>query len=126
MTKKKCPHSRYDKQQLITAVRAVADNRMSSVKASRLYHIPESTIRSHVRYPLLHVGAGRKFYLSSKQERYLVELIKALESIGVRLTKIVLKKVVGEFIGFVSTDPRFNRDYTSFFFYKNVIAIFVL
>ncbi|CAF1542211.1 unnamed protein product [Rotaria sordida] len=92
MSNKKRPHSRYDKQQLINAVRAVTDNRMSSVKASHDYHVPQSIIRTHVRNTSLRIGAGRKFYLSSKQERYLVELIKALESIGVRLTKIVLKK----------------------------------
>ena len=114
MSNKKRRHGRYDKQQLINAVQAVTDNRMSSIIASHLYHAPESTIRTHVQNTSLQFGAGRKFYLSSKQERYLIELIKALKSIGVRLTKVVLKKVVGEFIGCVSNDPRFNREYSFF------------
>ncbi|CAF5040383.1 unnamed protein product, partial [Rotaria sp. Silwood1] len=108
MSNKKRPHSRYDKQQLIRAVRAVVDNEMTSMESSIHFHIPESTIRSHVRNPSLHVGAGRKFYLTSKQEHYLVDLIKTLEKTGVRLTKMVLKKVIGEFINYTSTDNRFN------------------
>ena len=115
MSNKRHPHGRYDTQQLINAVRAATDNQMSPVKASRVYHIPESTIRSHIQNTSLRLGAGRKFYLSSKQERYLVELIKALESIGVHLTKIVLRKVVGEYIGCISSAPRFNREYAIFY-----------
>ena len=49
MFNKKRPHVRYDKQQLINGVRAVTDNQLSSMKASRVYHIPESTIRSHAQ-----------------------------------------------------------------------------
>ncbi|CAF5040384.1 unnamed protein product [Rotaria sp. Silwood1] len=118
MSNKKRPHSRYDKQQLIRAVRAVVDNEMTSMESSIHFHIPESTIRSHVRNPSLHVGAGRKFYLTSKQEHYLVDLIKTLEKTGVRLTKMVLKKVIGEFINYTSTDNRFNGKYTLLFHFN--------
>ena len=88
---------------------------MTLMKSSTHFHIPESTISSHIRNPSLRISAGRKFYLTPKQEHYLVDLIKTLERTGVRLTKVVLKKVIGEFINYTSTDNRFNGKHTLFF-----------
>ena len=115
MSNKKRLHSQYKKQQLIEAICAVVDNEMTLMKSSTHFHIPESTIRSHIRNPSLRIGAGRKFYLTLKQEHYLVDLIKTLERTGVRLTKAVLKKVIGEFLNYTSTDNRFNGKHTLFF-----------
>ncbi len=71
----------------------------------------------------MHIGADRPFYLTTKQEVYFVELIKSLEVIGVRLTKIILRKVVREFIRFVSNNPRLDREYLRFD--VNIILILV-
>ncbi len=57
------------------------------------------TKRAHGLYdkqPSMNIGAGRRFYLSLKQESYLVEIIKSFQLIGVRLTKPILKKLSGE------------------------------
>ena len=96
----------YEKQQLIDAVTSVLDGEMTSVYASKFYHVPQGTIRTHVNNVTLGIGAGRRVYLNEEKEGYLVDLIKSLEFIGVRLTKSVLKKVVGEYITRVSDDPR--------------------
>ena len=84
-----------------------------------MYHALEITIRTHVQNTSLHFGVGRKFYLSSKQEHYLVGLIEAPKLMGVRIKKVVLKKVVGEFIGYALSGLRFNRKCAFF----NVITI---
>jgi len=41
---------------------------MTSVKASQLFNVPKSTIRTHVGKPSLHIGAGQSFYLTKKQD----------------------------------------------------------
>ncbi|CAF3636594.1 unnamed protein product [Rotaria sp. Silwood1] len=79
----------YPKENLLEAIRLAKEKQMTSVEASEYYHVPQSTIRSHISNDLLRVDAGRPFYLSSKQEPYLVELIKSLDEIGIRLTKNV-------------------------------------
>ncbi|UJR12801.1 hypothetical protein I4U23_016974 [Adineta vaga] len=102
----------YPKENIMKAVTAVLNGEMTSLKASDEYHVPPGTIRTHVRNLSLGVGGGRRCYLTHKQECYLVDMIKGLEIIGVRLTKSVLKKVLGEYIKLVSNDSRFK---TSFF-----------
>lgn len=41
--------------------------------------VPQSTIWSHIKKNLSRLGADRPFHLSSKQEAYLVELVKEVE-----------------------------------------------
>ena len=81
---------------------------MTSVKAAEVYHIPESTIRSHVNKPMMQIGGGRHFYLNEAKEVHLVEMIKSLEKIGVRLTKFVLRKVIDEYLRLTIKDARFK------------------
>ena len=95
---------------------------MTSVKASEFYHVSQSTIRSHINNDLLHVGAGRPFYLSPKQEIYSVELIKSLDEIGIRLSKNVLMKIIGEYLRLAINDARFNSKVLS----SNVIYILII
>lgn len=98
----------YDKEQLIAAVRAVRKKQMTSVKASKVYKVPESTIRSYTTKPGLRYGAGRSFYLTHNQEHYLVELIKSFGNIGIRLTRMILRQIVRQYIKLVTNDPRFE------------------
>ena len=104
--KKVAPRGQYDKQQLIDAVTAVLDGEMTPVFASTNYGVPQSTIRMHATNTSLGIGSGRPVYLDKKNEGYLVDLIKSLECAGVRLTKNVLKKVIGEYIISVSDTQR--------------------
>ena len=67
-------------------------------------------------------GAGRPFYLSPKQEIYLVELIKSLDEIGIWLTKNVLMKIIGEYISWAINDARFNSKVLS----STVIYILII
>ena len=69
----------YPKEQLVEAVRAVQEGKMTSVQAAEAYNVPQGTIRSHTNDQYLRIGAGRSSYLDSEQEAYLVELIKSLE-----------------------------------------------
>ena len=84
--------SGYSTEQLIDAVKAVKEGKMTSIKAAEVYHIPESTIRSHTSNPSLRIGAGRSYYLSEKKEYYLVDLLKSLNDIGIRLTNVAVKR----------------------------------
>ncbi|CAF1483103.1 unnamed protein product [Adineta ricciae] len=105
------PRGRYDKEQLIDAVTAVLDGEMTSVLASTNYGVPQSTIRMHTTQTSLDIGSGRPVYLDKKKEGYLVDLIKSLECAGVRLTKNVLKKVIGEYIISVSDTQRLKSEW---------------
>lgn len=101
----------YSKEQLVEAIRAVKDGKMTSVKAAEHYKVLSSTIRCHVNEYSSRIGGGTSSYLNPKQEEYLVEAMKSLESIGVRLTKPVLKKVCGEYIQLVSKNSRYTSKY---------------
>ena len=103
----------YDKEQLISAIRAVEEKKMTSTKAAKVYGVPSSTIRSHLNNSTLCIGAGRPFYLNKKKESYLVELIKSLSLIGVRLTLVILYKLVGEYLCLVSKVPRLHGTFTA-------------
>jgi hypothetical protein len=58
----------YDKEQLISAIRAVKDKKMTSIKAAEVFGVPSSTIRSHLNDSSLRIGAGRPFYLNKKKK----------------------------------------------------------
>ena len=111
MSSTKRRRSGYSKEQLIDVVKAVKEGKMTSVEAAEVYHIPESTIRSQTSNPSLRIGAGRSYYLSEEKEGYLVDLLKSLNDIGIRLTNVVVKKIIGEYIGLVTGDPRFTDRY---------------
>ena len=98
----------YPKEKLQNAIRAVTEGSLTSVKASEFYGVPQSTIRSHVNHPSLRIGAGRSSHLNTDEENHLVDLIKSLEKIGVRLTRAVLQKVVIEYLRLIKTDPRWK------------------
>jgi transposase-like protein len=108
MSTNKRTRSKYPKEKLQEAARAVIEGSMTSVTAAETYGIPQSTIRSHVNHPTKRIGAGRSSYLDQEKERHLVELIKSLEQIGVRLTKPILRKVVNEYLRLTTDDPRFK------------------
>ncbi|CAM4850469.1 unnamed protein product [Rotaria magnacalcarata] len=112
----------YSKQQLIDAVRAVKEGEMTSVKAADEYKVPAGTIRFHVNNDSLRIGGGRSFYLSSKQEDYLVELIKSFETIGVPLTKIALRMIVGQYIKLVTNDSRYKKNQPSIHWLKKFLV----
>lgn len=103
--------SLYPKEQFATANDAVRNGKMTSVKASQVYSVPQSTVRSHIIKPELRIGAGRQSYLTKKQEEYLVEIVKSLGKIDVRVTKALLKKIAGEYIKVVTNDKRLCGKY---------------
>ena len=111
MPKVKKQRGLYSKEKLVEAVRAVMNGEMTSIEASIEHHIPSSTIRMHVNNPSLNIGSGRPFYLSLKQEGYLVDVLLSLESMGLRLTKGVLQKIAGEYIQLVANDHRLESEY---------------
>ncbi|UJR24374.1 hypothetical protein I4U23_005751 [Adineta vaga] len=96
----------YLKEKLEEAIRDVKEGRMTSADASREHNVPSSTIRCHVNGISPRIGAGRSSYINSEQEKYLVEMIKYLEGVGVRLTKEVLRKICNEYVNLVSNNFR--------------------
>jgi transposase-like protein len=110
MSGPKRSRSNYPKEKLQNAIRAVAEGTLTSVKASEFYGVPQSTIRSHVNHPSLRLGAGRSSHLNVEEENHLVDLIKSLEKIGVRLTQTVLRKVIIEYFRLIKKDPRWKDD----------------
>ena len=97
MFKTKRQRRLYLKEQLVAAIDAVKAGNMSSVKVSRVYGVPQSTIRCHINNPELRIGPVRRYYLTRNEEKYLIGLIKYLEKISVRLTKAIFKRTAGEY-----------------------------
>lgn len=98
----------YSKEDLMKAVHEVKEGKMNSFEAANHYKVPSSTIRCHVNEYSSRIGAGPPFYLNEQQETYLIETIKSLEAIGIRLIKPVLKKVCSEYMQMVSTNSRYS------------------
>ena len=96
----------YLKEQLVAAINAVKAGNMPSVKASRVYGVPQSTIRSRINNPELRIGADRQYYLTRDEEKCLIRLIKSVEKINVCLTKALLKRIAGEYTKSVTNDQR--------------------
>jgi hypothetical protein len=101
------------------AVSAYRDKKMSSVEASKEFGVPESTIRKHRNDTKNDVGSGRPPILSINQEKYLVALLEELHSIGVRLTKEILSKIIGEYMRKVREDGENIREYIHFFWHNS-------
>ncbi len=97
----------YTKENLTKAVDDYK-NGFTSTEISIKYGVPSSTIRNHKSKPELKIGGGRPTVITKDQEKYLVELFKNLETIGVRLTKLVVLQLATDFIKFV-TGNVFNK-----------------
>jgi hypothetical protein len=104
----------YPKQKLQNAIRAVTRGTLTSVKASEFYEVLQSTIRSHVNHPSSRLGAGRSFHLNTAEENHLLGLIKSLEKIGVRLTRVVLRKVIVDYFQLMKNDPLWKSNHSLF------------
>ncbi len=102
-----------------TLTKAVSEyqNGSTSAAITAKYGVPGSTVRNHKSNPKLRIGGGRPTLLTNEQEQYLVELLKNLEVIGVRLTKSLVLQLASEYIQFV-TGIVFNRTFflSSIFF----------
>ncbi|CAF3453776.1 unnamed protein product [Rotaria sp. Silwood1] len=86
-------------------------NGATSSKVTAKYNIPESTLRNHKSDPKMKIRGGRSSLLTKHQEQYLVELLKNLEVAGVRLTKLLVMKLVSENVQLVTNDET-NRTYS--------------
>lgn len=113
MSPAKQRRSAYGKDQLEAAIKVVKEGVMNSIQAGRVYKVPSSTIRSHLSKPLSRLGAGRPFYLNDEEERCLIDMVKCIHKIGIRLTKSVLKKISGEYMKSIVTDPRFTSNWNA-------------
>jgi predicted transcriptional regulator len=112
MAETKQRRGQYPKQKLQQAIAAVIGETMTSIKASEVFEVPRSTIRTHLNKPSTRIGAGRSQYLNEDEEAHLVELIKSLEKIGVRVTRPALLRVSGQYLRRITKDPRFQREYS--------------
>ncbi|XP_060608620.1 uncharacterized protein LOC132760626 [Ruditapes philippinarum] len=73
----------YDKESLKRAYAGCVSNGMSVYRASRVYHVPESTLRDRTRHNVtLEARPGPETLLSSLEEDKLAQHIKYMASIG--------------------------------------------
>jgi len=73
------------------------NNSAISIAITAKYGILESTVRNHKSNPKLGIGSRRPTLLSNEQ-KYVAELLKNLELIGVRLTKPVVIKSASDYV----------------------------
>lgn len=76
----------YGQNAFHAAVSPYHDKTMSSVEATKKFEVPENATRKHKNQANDRVGSGHPFLPSNEQEKYLLVLLKELESIGVQLT----------------------------------------
>ncbi|CAF3088028.1 unnamed protein product [Rotaria sp. Silwood2] len=93
--------SNYSKENLLKAVEEYK-NGATSTDVSSKYGVPGSTVRNHNYNSQMRFGGGRPTILTSQQEQYLVELLKNLEFIGLRLMKVVVMKLGSEYVKLVT------------------------
>jgi hypothetical protein len=108
--------SSYSKEDLARAVDEYNHGAISTAITAK-YGIPGSTIRNHKLNPKLGIGSGRPTLLSNEQEKYLVELLKNLEVIGVRLTKPVVIELASDYVKRV-TGKVVNRTFSATVFFS--------
>ncbi|CAM4946739.1 unnamed protein product [Rotaria socialis] len=97
--------SNYSKENLLKAVEEYK-NGATSTEVSSKYGVPGSTVRNHNYNSKMRFGGGRPTVLTSHQEQYLIELLKNLEFIGLRLMKVVVMKLGSEYVKLVTASPR--------------------
>ncbi len=93
--------SNYSKEDLTNAINEYKNGSTSSELTIK-YGVPGSTVRNHNSNSKLRIGRGRPTLLTNHQEHYFVELLKNLESVGVRLTKPVVMKLSSEYVQYVT------------------------
>jgi hypothetical protein len=91
----------YSKEDLTKAIDEYKSGATSSEVAAK-HGVPGSTVRNHKCNPTMRIGGGRPQLLTNTQEQYLVELLKNLEVIGVRLTKPVVMKFSSDYVHLVT------------------------
>ncbi len=106
------------------STKAVNEYKNGSISAAIIakYDIPGSTIRNHKSDPKLRIGVGRPTLLPNEQEQYLVELLKHVEVIGVRLTKSLAMKLASEYVR-LKAGIVFSRTFLSTGIFSNIIHI---
>ncbi|CAF4632424.1 unnamed protein product, partial [Rotaria socialis] len=77
-------------------------NGATSSEVSLKYGVPASTVRNHNSNSQMTFGSGRPTVLKIDQEQYLVELLKNLEIIGLRLMKTVVMKLASEYVKLIT------------------------
>jgi transposase len=97
----KTKRSNYSKDNLTNAVNDYR-NGSTSTEVTAKYGVPGSTVRNHNSNSKLKIGGGRPTLLTNHQEHYFVELLKNLESVGIRLTKPVVMKLSSEYVQYVT------------------------
>ncbi len=113
--------SSYSKEDLTRDVDEYNNSAISIVITAK-YGIPGSTIRNHKSNPKLGIGSQRPTLLS-KEQKYVAELLKNLELIGVRLTKPVVIQLSSDYVRRV-TGKVINRTFFSSCIFYSTLFIF--
>ena len=93
--------SNYSKENLIKALEEYKNGTTSS-EVSLKYGVPASTVRNHNSNSQMTFGSGHPTVLKIDQEQYLVELLKNLEIIGLRLMKTIVMKLASEYVKLIT------------------------
>jgi transposase len=97
----KTKRSNYPKDDLTNAVNDYR-NGSTSTEVTDKYGVSGSTVCNHSSNSILKIDGGRPTLLTNHQERYFMELLKNLQSVGVRLMKPVVMKLSSEYVQYVT------------------------
>jgi hypothetical protein len=114
--------SSYSKENLTRATDECNSDAISTAITAK-YGIPRSTIRNHKSNPKLVIRIRCSTLLSNEQ-KYLAELLKNLELVGVRLTKPIVMQLASDYIQRI-TSKVVNRTFFSIcIFFSTLLFIF--
>ena len=102
---------KYTRENLIDAI----GTGLSSTQASKIFNVPERTIRSHRHNPSQKIGAGRKRYLDDEQERCLVSFFKLLPGFGFSSSYDVAMKVANDYMKSIGLSVQPGRKWLRIF-----------
>ena len=98
--KRKTTRAAYSAEDLKTAVEHVTSGKCGTLRASKLFKIPRSTLKDHIkgRRGIKSSTMGRPTALAIKDEEALANGLKSLEKWGFGLSRKEVLEVVGKYV----------------------------
>ena len=102
---------KYSRENLVEAI----GTSLSSTQASKIFNVPERTIRSHRHKPSQKFGAGRNRYLNDEQESCLVSFFKLLPEFGFPLSHDAAMKIATDYMNSIGLSVQPGRKWLRVF-----------
>ena len=88
----------YTEEQLLTAIEAVKERKMTVTMAAKQYKIPVTTLYDHTKGKIHKIGAGAPTVLTYSEEKEIAATLQVLQEIGFPLTKELVSVIIYDYM----------------------------